>query len=419
MFQFLCWRLITGLPFADWSNDEFRILTYCLLIRSFFLALALLQGGQLLLFHDFNFAIRSFGDIDKYFEIAKDTFSRLPYVVNPIEYPQAATYLFLLISLITGREKNTFALMLNLVQFPIELSTSLLIFRMGRDLIGRKRAFAGAIAYSLSPMVLYTWMSRYDCIPTFLTVLATYLLIRHESLSAFLLLGGGAMFKWYPIVLLPIFGRFLHENGRSRRSIGILMVGAVALCALYTLPFLALDARAFFQGAYGYHLSRTQNFESLPALLALIMYGNPMTRIDLTVFWVLQFLGYSLVFLLPCRRNEDLVGCCAISLMNLVFFSKVFSPQFITWFSPFLLIEVWDRRYWVYYWLLQASVYLEFPVFFHYHILRPRFGWTWLLGGLGFYTFVFIHLFSLGLLSISLASQLRSGKSHYSSSSTM
>ena len=396
------------MPLVDWSNDDNRILTYCLLARSFFLVLALLLGGQLLLFHDFNFAIRSFGDIDKYFEIAKDTYSRLPYVVNPIEYPQAATYLFVLISFITGREENAFALMLNLVQLPLDLLTSLLIFRIGRDLIGRKKAFVSAIAYSLSPMVLYTWMSRYDCIPTFLTVLAVYLLIRRKSLSAFLLIGAGVMFKWYPIVLLPIFGRFLYENGRSRRSIVVLILSAATLCAFYTFPFLALNVFAFLEGAYGYHLSRTQNFESLPALLALILYGDPMARVDLTVFWALQFLGYSLVFLVPCRRSGDLVACCAISLMNLVFFSKVFSPQFITWFSPFLLMVVWSRRYWVYYWLLQVSVYLEFPVFFHYHIFRPRFGWTWLVGGLGFYTFVFIHLVCLGLISISLAYRLRS-----------
>jgi len=397
------------LPFVNWSSDDLRVLVYCLLIRSFFLILALLLDGQLFLIHDFNFAIRSFGDIDKYFEIAKDSPSRLPYVENPIEYPQAATYLFVLISFVTGREENAFALMLNLVQLPLELSTSLLIFRIGKDLIGRRGAFVSALAYNLSPMILYTWMSRYDCIPTFLTVLAAYMLFRGGDLATFILLGAGAMFKWYPIVLIPIFGKFLYENGWSRRRVIMLTLAAAALCALYTFPFLFLDASAFFRGAYGYHLSRGQNFESLPGLLALMMWRDPVVDLDLTIFWVLQILGYALVFFLPCRRRGDLLGCCAISMMNLVFFSKVFSPQFITWFSPFLLMQIWRRRYWVYYWLLQASVYLEFPVFFHYHIFRPRFGWTWLLGGIGFYMSVFIHLVCLAVISISLAYRLRSG----------
>ncbi len=396
------------MPSIKEFGDETRILACALMIRLFFLGLALLRGGQLFLFHDFNFAIRSFGDIDKYFEIAKDAPSRLPYVVMPIEYPQAASYLFILISLVTGREENVFALMLNLVQLPLELLTSLLIFRMGRELLGRRKALTCAFAYNLSPMILYTWMSRYDCIPTFLTVLAAFLLFRGMGLSAGLLLGAGAMFKWYPIVLLPLFVKFLHKNDRGHRSIAALAAGAVALCFLYTFPFLAVDAHSFFRGAYGYHLSRRQTPQSLPGLLSVVLWGNPMADIELTVFWALQILGYALVLLLPCRRREDLLACCAISLMNLIFFSKVFSPQFIAWFTPFLLMQIWRRRYWVPYWLLQVSVYLEFPVFFHYHRYRPRFGWTWLVGGIGFYAFVFVHLVCMAVISFSLAYRMRS-----------
>jgi uncharacterized membrane protein len=313
-----------------------------------------------------------------------------------------------LTSFITGREENAFALMLNFAQLPLELLTSLFIFRIGKEFVGRNRAFVSAMAYSLSPMILYTWMSRYDCIPTFLTVLATYLLFRRKNLASFLLLGAGAMFKWYPIVFVPIFGNFLYRNGQSQRSIVALTLSVVALSAMYTLPFLFLDAPAFLDGAYGYHLSRRQNFESLPGLIAMIMMRNPMADIDLSIFWVLQILGYVLVFLLPCRQKEELLVCCTISLTNLLFFSKVFSPQFITWVSPFLLMQIWRRRYWAFYWLLQISVYLEFPVFFHYHIFRPRFGWTWLVGGIGFYLCVFIHLICLGVISISLAYRLRS-----------
>ena len=397
-----------SLLFRNLSDDDRRILVYSLLIRAFFLLVALLLDGQLFLFHDFNFAIRSFGDIDKYFEIAKDTPAFLPYLVNPIEYPQAATYLFVLTSFITGRNENAFALMLNLVQLPLELLTSVLIFRVGKDLIGKKKAFLGAIAYNLSPMILYTWMSRYDCIPTFLTVLATYLLFQEKESIAFILLSAGTMFKWYPIVLLPLFVKFLHENGRPRRSLVTSILIAVALTSLYTFPFLILDSRAFFEGAYGYHLSRKQNFESLPGLLSLVLYRDPIADIDLSAFWVLQILGYAIVLFLPCRLKEDLLGCCAISLMNIVFFSKVFSPQFITWFSPFLLMQIWKRRYWVYYWVLQVSVYLEFPVFFHYHRFRPRFGWVWFFGGFGFYAFVLIHLICLGIISASLVHRMRS-----------
>lgn len=389
-------------------SDDLRILVYCLAIRLFFLSLALLLGGQLFLFHNFNFAIRSFGDIDKYFEIAKDAPSRLPYLVMPIEYPQAASYLFILISFITGREENAFALMLNLAQLPLELLTSVLILRIGQDFIGRRRALICALAYNLSPMILYTWMSRYDCIPTFLTVLAVYLLFQNRNLTAGILLGTGVMFKWYPIVLLPLFVKFLHENGRARRSIIILVVSVTALCILYTFPFLVVDASSFLKGAYGYHLSRRQTPESLPGLLSLILWRNSMADIDLTVFWALQIFGYVLVFFLPCRRREDLLACCAISLMGLVFSSKVFSPQFLTWFTPFLLMQIWKRRYWISYWLLQASVYLEFPVFFHYHRFRPRFGWTWFVGGIGFYTLVFIHLACLAIISFSLAYRLKS-----------
>jgi len=133
-----------------------------------------------------------------------------------------------------------------------------------------------------------------------------------------------------------------------------------------------------------------------------------MADIDLTIFWALQMLGYALVFFLPCHRRGDLVACCAISLMGLVFSSKVFSPQFIMWFTPFLLMQIRGRRYWIPYWLLQGSVYLEFPVFFHYYVFRPRFGWTWFVGGVGFYAFVAMHLACIVAISILLAYQARS-----------
>ncbi len=287
----------------------------------------------------------------------------------------------------------------------MQIMISLLIYRISRRFVSEVNAFFSAVSYSLCPLVIFVWLSRYDVMPAFLVVLSIFLILMERYSSSFFLLGVGTMMKWYPAALLPAYLVYLARNGKSLKSI-VKYVGVfLTICLLPTLPFLFVGSLEWVINTLSplAHLERGQNQESLPGLVAFLLYRNFEREYRLsTLFRVLQIVGiFSPLFLLP-KRREELVGVCTIVVLSLLTFAKFYSPQWIVWVTPLLLVMMRSRGDWLKFWALQLVVYLQYPVLYLYswpHNWHWRLGGLWLVFNFG-YWFLVATKFALFLLFV-------------------
>lgn len=371
-----------------WHKPTTKLLLLILLVRAGYLLTAwyqLRRGGSLLKTDILTFRVVDSGDIlGEYYLFASwcVKYGKIPYLDVPLDYPQLAAYLFLLLYFLVPSDQLrqlVYVISFGVLQFPLEVVTSLLLFKIVRDLIGGRGAFLVSIAYNLSPIVLYTWVSRFDCIPIFFTVLALYVFLKGRYSLAFLAIGIGTMFKWYPVLLLLPFLINLQKRGINSVEIAKSSSAMLGFIATTTIPFFASSPSAFL-ASYIYHLGRRWNFESLWAFVAMAIYGKmphenapyePLSTLSLA----LQIIAYLLIFLLPCKSNRQLIKCSAYVLLAFVFLVKFFSPQFVAWVSPFLLMRMQRNVDWGIYIGMHGSTYLEYPILWslRYSLTPPYF----------------------------------------------
>jgi len=359
------------------------IIALFIIVRLIYLGIALYElsiGDRLIRIGYVTFSSFDVTDIGRYYLFASHVvnWGKIAYVNLPYGYPQLAGYLFLLIHMLC-EGLDSFVLLLALLQLPLELLSSLIIYQLASQFVGKEKAVVPAIIYNLSPMVLYTWVARFDCIPVFFSVAALYLFLRKRYTLAFLFLGIGTMFKWYPALLGVPFTWYMFQNSVPARRIVYSLLNIVAFCGLISLPFLILGPETFLR-SFGRHLEKGWFYESLWTLVGLVvMRGLPSEyfmpsqyTIYSTESLLLQAIGCFLVFFLSCKGRKELIGCSAYILLVFVFFVKFFSPQYVVWFSPFLLLWVNRKLDWLTYGGIHFAVYLEYPVFWGLHnVLDP------------------------------------------------
>jgi len=359
------------------------IIALFIFVRLIYLGIALYElsiGYRLIRIGYVTFSLFDMTDIGRYYLFASHVvnWGKIAYVNLPYGYPQLAGYLFLLIHMLC-EGLDSFALLLALLQLPLELLSSLIIYQLASQFVGKEKAVVPAIIYNLSPMVLYTWVARFDCIPVFFSVVALYLFLRKRYTLAFLFLGIGTMFKWYPALLGIPFICYMFQNNVPARRIVYSLLTIVAFCSLIALPFLILGPETFLR-SFGRHLEKGWFYESLWTLVGLVvMKGLPSEyfmpsqyTIYSTESLLLQAMGCILLFFLSCKERRELIGCSAYILLVFVFFVKFFSPQYVVWFSPFLLLWANRKLDWLTYGGIHTAVYLEYPVFWSLHnVLDP------------------------------------------------
>jgi len=341
-----------------------------------------------------RFKIWSAAEFQRYRDIASDSLAFFPYIHMWIEYPQFATYLWVLLYLWVGSRLKEFILFHQLVQLPMQVLMSLLVYQISRRFMSEVNAFSSAVVYGLCPLVIFVWFSRYDVIPTFVTMLSISLILRERYSSSFLLLGIGTMMKWYPATLLPAYLVYLAKNKISLKAIVEYVCIFSVTCLIPTLPFLSMRPLEWVMNTLSplAHLSRGQNQESLPGLIAFLLYRDFEQEYRLsTLFRILHIAGPLSPLLLLPKRREELIGSCTITILTLLTFAKFYSPQWIVWVTPLLLVAIRNRGDWLKFWALQLTVYLQYPVLYLYswpHNWHWRLGGMWLIGNFAYWLLV-------------------------------
>jgi len=351
------------------------------------IALALLSGavwGALHVGSHWNYQIVDYGVYQKYGDDVTHN-HQVPYRDFDLEYPPAALPVFIAPALLERYDYD------RVFQGLMFICLVVLVLTVAA-VAGMRAAVLAAVApLALGSVVL----SRFDLWPTSLAALAVYFILRDRPYASAVLLGTAAAAKLWPAALIPLFAIWLVRSSGAR-SAQRWLVTTLATILVWFLPFVALSPSGV---AHSFHaqLARPLQLESLGAAILLAVHhatgsslavvsnfgsqnlvGSGVRAVELATtivggvalvaVWVLFATG-------PVTRSRFLTSCAA-AVAALVAFGKVFSPQFMIWLIPFVLLVRGGRR--IAAWLLLYAALLLTQTWFpnHYWDLALRMALT-------------------------------------------
>ncbi len=221
----------------------------------------------------------------------------------------------------------------------------------------RKKANYATALFLLNPYVI--WISSvwgmFDALPALCTLLALRSFLKGNEKVSALFLGLGIAFKYYPILLLPVF---LILGWKRERKIDFILRYALyaGLPLIVTsTPFLILDWQSYLRQIFSAPLM-THKWWSIPASylasIYLLEYISPDLFSQLTSnFWWSNALSYGIfsilyIFVMLRLYHEDEQsiskflnnGIMAVLLVTLLS-SKIVCEQYFQWIVPFMIID--------------------------------------------------------------------------------
>jgi uncharacterized membrane protein len=263
--------------------------------------------------------------------------------------------------------------------------------------VSTARLWAAVLLFALSPLALGPIsLNTYDAWPALLTVAALMLLPARQDVAAFALLGAAFAAKVYPVVLIPPAAVFVWRTHGREPALRALAVSA-GVAALLILPFLIVAPHGLAE-SFRAQAARSLQVESLGG--SLLAAGDRLGLYSATVVHrtghaisydlvgslpetlavlssVAQALAVISVVCLYLRGRDDprrLAVAFAAAVAGFLAFTRFFSPQYLVWLVPFVLLL--EPAAWV---LTAAALILAQVWFFHYRDVFALGGYVWLV----------------------------------------
>jgi uncharacterized membrane protein len=272
---------------------------------------------------------------------------KLPYRDFSLEYPPGALPMFVAPALVQRSDYVTV--------FQALMALCLAAAALGVLAMAGLRAalLAAVLPLALGSLVL----SRFDLWPTALTSLGLVALLRRRFTLSAVLLGTAFSAKLWPALLVPLIVVWLARNADRRQAARWLLMAA-ATAALWFLPFV-VAAPAGVGHSFHRQLGRPLQIESLGGAMLVAIHdiwntplGNSSTfgsdnlvgphtaavATALTAVEVLALIGIFVAFWRSEATTGALIRYSAAAVTVAIAFGKVFSPQFLLWLIPLVLI---------------------------------------------------------------------------------
>lgn len=353
------------------------------------------------------------GDLILYFDYAnhiKD--GHLPYRDFQMEYPPLALAPILLAfvpSHLAGGFFDGFKLLFAVENYVLALGAGLIVWsllpRLLPDETERQHQLRLAAFVVGFPLLGQLATTRFDLTPTFLTVAATALWLRRTPAAeagAWIVLALAVGVKLVPVIIAPLLliDLLTRRGWRAAIAHGL---GFSAMLAVLLLPGLAIS-RAGYEAAYTYQMDRGIQMESLYANVLLLLsklgrveivtahaWGSfeyvsrwtaPLRSVSSFVQIAALALVYAAFAVMQVRNGGDgqgdrrLMTTIALVLLAFIATGKVFSPQYLIWLMPFIVLLPGRRGRQAIVWFLATLVVsqLIFPWF--YGSLRHQTDWA-------------------------------------------
>ena len=271
-----------------------------------------------------------------------------------------------------------------------------LLMRLG---VSTTRLSAAVLLFALSPIAVGPIsLNTYDAWPAFLTVAALALFVARRSTAAFALLGAAFAAKVYPLVLLPPAVIFAWRTGG--RTLALRGLAAFAcLASLCIVPFLVVAPHGLVE-SFRAQAARSLQVESLGG--SLLAVADRLGLYDATVVHrtghavsydlvgslpetvavlssiaqVLAVLGVVWLYARGQKSAEPrrLALAFAAAIAGFLVFTRFFSPQYLVWLIPFVLLL--DIPAWL---AAAGALALAQVWFFHYSDVFALGGYVWLV----------------------------------------
>jgi uncharacterized membrane protein len=269
-----------------------------------------------------------------------------------------------------------------------------LLVRLGASVA---RLWVAAFLFALSPLALGPIsLNTYDTWPALLTVGALMLVLSGRDGLGFALLGAAVAAKVYPVVLIPPATIFVWR-ARGRATALRAFAVFLAVVAVVVLPFLALAPHGLAE-SFRAQAARSLQVESLGgSLLAaadrLGLYSATVVHrtghaisYDLvgslpeavallsSIAQVLALVSVAWLYLRGRADPRRLALAFAAAIAGFLAFTRFFSPQYLVWVVPFVLLL--EPAAWA---LAAAALVLAQVWFFHYGDVFALGGYVWLV----------------------------------------
>ncbi len=265
-------------------------------------------------------------------------------------------------------------------------------------LLKRYRSTTAAIAFAVY-LVIGSWATaegRFDLVTAALTLGAVILATKARWNWAFVLLALATMLKFYPVVLVPPLLIAQHRQGRTawrswRRWQGLALF--IVICGALTGFSLILNV-ADTLNPFRYFINRPIQVESLPGALVWLgsLLGRPLqyvftfqslnvvsslsSKISL-LSTALLVVGILTTYWLQWRAKIDIFMSSLLTLLLVLIFGKVLSPQYLMWVAPFIAYAGGCNCKWLLSWgcvavlttIIFPFVYVDLPHIIHYYPL--------------------------------------------------
>ena len=289
----------------------------------------------------------------------------MPYRDFPLEYPPGALLSFVLpeaarqLSPVRLSYAFWFRVEVLALWAPMLFATAWTLRRLGAN---RAHVWLSLVVTAIFPLLLgNVSAARYDVWPALLTALAVAALVAQRPRLACALIGAGIVAKVYPVVLLPIALVVLWRNDRVR---GVLEGAGAALgvaLAGFGL-FLVRAPEGLWHGMWR-QLSRPLQIESSAASLwalghvvvglhvhpvksygsdNIVTHGSSLAASVSGVLVAAALVAVWVRFARGQAGSEEIVVAAAAAVAGYLAFNKVFSPQYLIWLLP-LVVLVRDR----------------------------------------------------------------------------
>lgn len=283
----------------------------------------------------------------------------VPYRDFKLEYPPGALPVFMLPSL--GHEGDRAAYDR---WFDREMALCGCLALLGTALClralraGPVRTAVALGFFGVSPLLIGSvTLTRFDFWPAALAVFALAAFLSDRPVPAAVLLGCAIGAKLWPAALLPLLAVWLVKT-RGPRTAAIWTAGVAAVLAAIFLPFTVL-APGGIGHSFHSQLARPLQIESLGSAILIAVHhvagttlhvtgsfgsqnvtgpGAHVVEVVTTIAGVLALVAIWVLFARGPATGARLAAHSAASIAALLAFGKVFSPQFVIWLVPFVLL---------------------------------------------------------------------------------
>ncbi len=279
----------------------------------------------------------------------------------------------------------TFYALLGALLIAADIGLLVLVHRLARQAYGPRAAAQAGLLYGFLALPLYLYVGWFDTIPAFLFVLALERLLTRRAGQSAVAAAVGGLFKVFPLLAVPVAWHVLPAWRDRLKVAGItgLIVMVVLLPLALAGPTMtaasvqALLGRsswetiwALAEGYTGFGQVAPLSERTDPAAAGRPIHPSwlPWPLITLVLIGALIWL-FTRQFNLsgdgpsgspPSRRVVALAG---LSLNLLLLFSRGYSPQFLIWLLPLLIIVFPGRIGLLCGLLLVGANLLEYPIY--------------------------------------------------------